>query len=82
MTTLPTTQDGFAQLLGAATLPAARRGGVQGALLAARLHAAHNVGCELAVVTVQPGSLSQHNVQRAGFSPLYARAIWRRAHGS
>jgi hypothetical protein len=75
-------RDGFAQLFGAATLPAARRGGVQGALLAARLQAAAKVGSELAVVTVQPGSLSHHNVQRAGFNALYARAIWRREHGS
>lgn len=65
---------------GAATLPAARRRGVQGALLAARLGSARAAGCELAAVTVEPGSRSQHNVQRAGFSPLYARAIWRREH--
>jgi GNAT superfamily N-acetyltransferase len=71
-------RDGIAQLSGAATLPAARRGGVQSALLAARLAAARAAGCELAVITTQPGSKSQHNAERAGFNVLYARAIWRR----
>jgi ribosomal protein S18 acetylase RimI-like enzyme len=68
--------DGIAQLCGAATLPAFRRRGVQNALLTARLTAARANGCELAVVTTQPGSKSQQNAQRVGFSPLYARAIW------
>jgi GNAT superfamily N-acetyltransferase len=60
---------------GAATLPAFRRQGVQGALLRARLADAAAAGCELAVVTTAPGSKSQQNVQRHGFSLLYARAV-------
>src|SRR5688500_7022340 len=56
--------DGIAQLCGAATLPALRRRGAQGALLAGRLRDAHEVGCELAVVTTAPGSRSQSNAQR------------------
>jgi ribosomal protein S18 acetylase RimI-like enzyme len=68
--------DGLlAQLCGAATLPAHRRRGVQSALLAGRLADAARAGCDLAVVTTQPGSKSQENVQRAGFALLYARAI-------
>jgi GNAT superfamily N-acetyltransferase len=67
---------GVAQLNGAATHPEFRRRGVQTALLRARLQAAHAAGAELAVVTTQPGSRSQENVQRAGFALLYARAIW------
>ena len=70
--------DGIAQLSGAATRPSARRRGVQRALLAARLMAAYESGCDLATVATQPGSKSQQNVQRAGFTPLYARAIWLR----
>ncbi|MET0385255.1 MAG: GNAT family N-acetyltransferase [Polyangiales bacterium] len=70
--------DGIAQLFGAATRPSARRRGVQSALLAARLRSAQQQGCDLAVITTQPGSKSQHNAQRAGFSLLYARAIWLR----
>lgn len=67
--------DGLAQLCGAATLPDHRRRGVQSALLRARLVDAAHDGCELAIVTTQPASKSQENVQRAGFTLLYARAI-------
>jgi GNAT superfamily N-acetyltransferase len=67
--------DGIAQLCGAATLPDHRRRGVQSALLRFRLLSAARDGCQLAVVTTQPGSKSQENVQRAGFELLYARAI-------
>jgi len=68
-------RDGIALLCGAATLPQFRRRGVQSALLHARLDAARRAGCDLAVVTTQPGSKSQENVQRLGFDLIYARAI-------
>lgn len=66
---------GVAQLCGAATLPALRRRGVQSSLLEARLAQAAAAGSEVAVVTTQPGSKSQQNVQRQGFELVYARAI-------
>jgi ribosomal protein S18 acetylase RimI-like enzyme len=66
---------GVALLCGAATVPARRRRGVQSALLAARLGDAAAAGCDVAVMTVQPGSRSQHNATRLGFALLYARAI-------
>ena len=66
---------GVAQLCGAGTLPAHRRRGVQTALLQQRLADAAHAGCDIAVVTTQPGSVSQQNVQRQGFELLYARAI-------
>jgi GNAT superfamily N-acetyltransferase len=66
---------GVAQLCGAATLPAHRRRGVQTALFVHRLREAQRAGCDVAVVTTQPGSKSQENAQRRGFSLLYARAI-------
>ena len=69
------THAGVAQLTGAAVLPVHRRRGVQTALLAHRLHAAASRGCDVAVVTTQPGSKSQANVQKLGFHLLYARAI-------
>ena len=53
--------------------------GVQSALLATRLADAAGQGCEIAVVTTQPGSKSQQNVQRQGFELLYTRAILVRA---
>jgi ribosomal protein S18 acetylase RimI-like enzyme len=65
----------LAQFTGAATLPAFRRRGIQTALTRHRLAAAHAAGCDLAVVTTQPGSKSQENSQRRGFELLYARAI-------
>jgi GNAT superfamily N-acetyltransferase len=65
----------LAQLSGASTLPAHRRCGVQSALLRARLLDAADSGCTLAVVTTEPASKSQQNVQRAGFTLLYSRAI-------
>jgi GNAT superfamily N-acetyltransferase len=64
-----------AQLCGAATLPAFRRRGVQSTLLAWRLMRARAAGCEVAVVTTQPASKSQQNVQRTGFHLLYARQL-------
>jgi len=67
--------EGLMQLCGAATLPDDRRRGVQGALLDHRLAAGRDAGCELAVVTTQPGSKSQQNVQRKGFELLYTRAV-------
>jgi GNAT superfamily N-acetyltransferase len=67
--------EGMAQLCGAATLPAHRRRGVQTALLQHRLADAGRAGCDMAVVTTQPGSVSQQNVQRQGFELLYSRAI-------
>jgi GNAT superfamily N-acetyltransferase len=67
--------EGIAQMTGAGTVPAHRRKGVQTALLAARLADAAAEGCDVAVVTTQPGSKSQHNVQRRGFDLLYTRAV-------
>jgi GNAT superfamily N-acetyltransferase len=67
--------EGIALLCGAATLPEHSRRGVQGALLAARLRIAAEAGCDVAIVTTQPGSKSQENAQRQGFDLLYARAI-------
>lgn len=67
--------EGVAQLTGAATAPAHRRRGVQTALLSARVADAAAAGCDIAVITTQPGSKSQHNAQRRGFDLLYTRAI-------
>jgi GNAT superfamily N-acetyltransferase len=67
--------EGVAQLTGAATVPAHRRRGVQSALLSARLADATAAGCDVAVLTAQPGSKSHQNAQRQGFDLLYARAV-------
>jgi GNAT superfamily N-acetyltransferase len=67
--------EGIAQFAGAATAPAHRRRGIQSALLAARLADARAAGCDIAVITTQPGSRSQQNAQRQGFDLLYTRAV-------
>jgi ribosomal protein S18 acetylase RimI-like enzyme len=66
---------GVAQLCGSATLPQHRRRGIQTALLQHRLDEACRRECDVAVVTTQPGSKSQQNVQRSGFAVLYVRAV-------
>jgi len=73
--------EGVAQLAGAATLPQFRRRGVQSSLLTARLADARAEGCDLAVVTTQPGSKSQQNVSRQGFELLYSKAVLVREPG-
>jgi ribosomal protein S18 acetylase RimI-like enzyme len=71
--------DGLAQLCGAATLPEFRRRGIQSAFLRRRLADAVAAGCNLALVTTQPGSKSQQNSQQQGFALLYSRAVLVRA---
>jgi GNAT superfamily N-acetyltransferase len=66
---------GIALLGGAATLPSARRRGVQAALLAARLDVAARSGCDLAVVSADPRGGSARNIQRAGFVPLWTSLL-------
>ena len=66
---------GIAQMAGAGTAPAHRRLGIQSALLTARLIDATAAGCDVAVITTQPGSRSQQNAQRRGFDLLYTRAV-------
>jgi len=67
--------EGVAQFAGAGTAPAQRRRGVQTALLSTRLADAAAAGCDVAVITTQPGSRSQQNAQRRGFELLYTRAV-------
>jgi ribosomal protein S18 acetylase RimI-like enzyme len=67
--------NGIAQFAGAATAPEHRRRGVQSALLAARLTDAVSAGCDVAVITTQPGSKSEQNAHRQGFELLYTRAV-------
>lgn len=68
-------QTRIAALFGAATLPAYRHRGVQGALIARRLRDAALAGCEYAVVSTQPGSGSQRNMERRGFRLAYTKVV-------
>jgi GNAT superfamily N-acetyltransferase len=72
-------REGVAGLFGASTLPAFRNRGVQTALLKQRLARAAEQNCDLAVCLAAPGSSSQRNVVRLGFSVLYTRVKFERA---
>jgi len=65
----------IAALFGAATLPQYRGRGVQTAIIARRLQQAARSGCEFAVVSTQPGSGSQRNMERRGFRLAYTKLV-------
>ena len=65
--------EGIASLGGASTLPEFRNRGIQTALLRARLAFAVSAGCEIAMVTTMPGTISQRNVERQEFRVVYTR---------
>jgi GNAT superfamily N-acetyltransferase len=71
-------RHGVAGLFGASTLPLFRNRGVHSALIAARLARAAAAGCDLAACIAQPGSTSNRNVVRHGFSTLYTRVKFER----
>lgn len=66
--------EGVAAVIADGTLPAFRRQGAQTALLGARLAAARESGCDVAMVHTRPGADSQRNVLRAGFQVAYTVA--------
>jgi len=66
-------QNRVALFSGDASLVSARRKGWQAALIQARLAAAQQQACEIAMVTVLPGSASHRNYERAGFELIYMR---------
>jgi len=66
-------RSGVALFYGDATLPAARRKGWQLKLIQSRLLHAQREGCDLAMVSVLPGSASHRNYERAGFQLIYMR---------
>ncbi|ADV67507.1 GNAT family N-acetyltransferase [Deinococcus maricopensis] len=70
--------QGVALLFSAGTVPGARGQGVQAALLAARLERARALGAQAAMVLTTPGSGSERNVARAGFTLAAARATFQR----
>jgi hypothetical protein len=74
-----TTCDGVALLAGASTIPEARGQGAQLALLDRRLRYAAEQGCDLAMISAQPGAATQRNAERHGFRIAYTRIKWRQA---
>ena len=74
-------EEGVALFFGDAIVPAARGKGWQAAMIRARLAAAQRQGCDLAMVSVLPGSLSHRNYEQAGFELVYTRANLQREFG-
>lgn len=68
--------EGVALFAGASTVPESRNKGAQRALFQARLDAAKEQGCDLAMVCAEPGSASQRNAERQGFRIAYTRTKW------
>jgi GNAT superfamily N-acetyltransferase len=66
-------QNRVAVFSGDACVVTARGKGWQSALIRARLAAAQQQGCDLAMVSVLPGSGSHRNYERAGFELIYMR---------
>jgi GNAT superfamily N-acetyltransferase len=66
-------------LFSGSTLPFARGRGAQTALIHARLRAARQAGCDLALTKTLPGNTSQRNMQRAGFHLAYTKVTMNRA---
>jgi GNAT superfamily N-acetyltransferase len=58
---------------GDATSKEARGLGVQSALIRYRVALAARLGCDLAMASVIPGSISNRNYERAGFQLVYMR---------
>lgn len=70
--------NGVLGIFGTATRPAYRRRGVQSAIVNKALEGAAG-HADLAIATVEPGSISQRTFERFGFQVLYTRAILLRA---
>jgi len=69
--------EGVALLGGSATIPELRRRGLQNALVQERMRYAFDHGCDLAMMVAEPGSNSQRNGERRGFSIAYTRTKWK-----
>jgi GNAT superfamily N-acetyltransferase len=66
-------RSGLAFFFGDSTLPSYRARGLQRTLIEARLSQAVSTGCDLAVSTTLPGTISQRNYERCGFQVLYTK---------
>jgi len=73
--------DGIAPLFGASVLPQFRRRGLHGQMLRLRLKAARDAGCRYAITTATPGSDSERNLMRHGFTCAYQKVTWGKASG-
>ena len=68
-------RQGLAMFYADSTLMGFRNQGIHTALIYERCAQARAVGCDMATSTTLPGSVSQRNYERAGFRPVYTKAI-------
>ncbi len=68
---------GIALLAGDSTIAEGRHRGAQNALVDARLNYAKDHGCSIAMMAASPGSQSQRNAEKQGFSLAYTRTKWK-----
>jgi len=66
-------RDGLATLFADSTIAAFRRQGFHRELIAARLNEAIALGCDSAMASTLPGSISQRNFERMGFEVAYTK---------
>ncbi len=71
-------RDGCSALFAASTLPAFRGRGWHLALIADRIARAREAGARFMRATARPGSTSERNFHRCGFTTLYTRTLWER----
>ncbi len=71
-------RDGIAGVFGASTLPDFRRVGVQRELIHARMMAAVEARCDVALSFALPGTSSERNILRNGFLVAYTRTKFTR----
>jgi GNAT superfamily N-acetyltransferase len=66
-------RGGVASCFGDSTLPVFRGRGVHTAMICARIAEAISAGCDIMTAGTQPGSASQRNYQRLGFTVAYSK---------
>jgi hypothetical protein len=68
-------RDGLALLFADSTIAGFRRKGLHSSLIRMRLNLALAQGCDLASASTAPGSESQRNYERLGFSVAYTKVL-------
>ncbi len=71
-------RDGCSALFAASTVPASRGHGWHLALIADRMARAREAGARFMRATARPGSTSERNFHRCGFTTLFTRTLWER----
>jgi GNAT superfamily N-acetyltransferase len=71
-------REGCSALFAASTMPGFRRRGWHVALITDRIARARDAGARFLRATARPGSTSERNFHRCGFTTLYTRSLWER----